>query len=344
VESVAAGVELLMEDIDPDDPSSAMSFGIPPTIEGMDLESNFKNKNWETMNMREGRMIEKNDPDDKIAVGITIATENNLKVSDKFTIRGKEFEVIGIIDRTMTGPDSYIMMSANPAREMLVESNPFLKSLKERSDEAAKISDSALAMMPEETKKQISEAKAFKLEDVNTMASASWKDGKNSEEVANRIKEQFKDEVMVLSPEKMGEMIDKGTLVFNAIVLGSALIALIVGGFSIINTMIMSISERTKEIGIKKSLGASNKSIMLEYTFEAGVIGLIGGLLGIGLGLITIILINSKTSANGAEIFLIDRNYLIGIIIFSFVLGILAGIIPAYRASRLKIVDAIREL
>ncbi len=199
-------------------------------------------------------------------------------------------------------------------------------------------------MMPEETRKQITEAKSFKVEDVNTLAAASWKDGESSEEVANRIKEQFKDEVMVLSPDKMGEMIDQGTLVFNAIILGSALIALVVGGFSIINTMVMSISERTKEIGIKKSLGASNRSIMTEYTFEAGVIGLIGGLLGIGLGLITIVLINSKTAANGAEIFLIDRDYLVGVIVFSFVLGILAGIIPAYRASRLKIVDAIREL
>lgn len=344
VEAVGAGVELSLEEVDPNDPSTAMSFGVPPTIEGMDLESNFKNRNWETMDMREGRMIEKGDSDDKIAVGITIATENNLKVSDKFKIRGKEFEVIGIIDRTMTGPDNYVMMSIKPAREMLIESNPFLKSLKERSDEAAKISGSALAMMPEETRKQITEAKSFKVEDVNTLAAASWKDGESSEEVANRIKEQFKDEVMVLSPDKMGEMIDQGTLVFNAIILGSALIALVVGGFSIINTMVMSISERTKEIGIKKSLGASNRSIMTEYTFEAGVIGLIGGLLGIGLGLITIVLINSKTAANGAEIFLIDRDYLVGVIVFSFVLGILAGIIPAYRASRLKIVDAIREL
>lgn len=344
VEAVGAGVELSLEEPDPDNPTGGASFGVPPTIEGTDLESDFKNKNWSTMDMKDGRMIERGDTDDKIAVGITVATEYNLKVSDKFKIRNRDFEVIGIMDRTMTGPDNYVMMSMKPAREMLVESNPFLKSLKERSDEAAKISDNALASMPAETRKQIIEAKAFKLEDVNTLAAVSWKDGANSEEVSNRIKDQFKDEVMVLSPEKMGEMIDQGTLVFNAVILGSALIALIVGGFSIINTMIMSISERTKEIGIKKSLGASNKSILTEYTFEAGVIGLIGGLIGIGLGLIAITIINSKTAANGAEIFLVDRDYLIGVIVFSFVLGILAGIIPAYRASRLKIVDAIREL
>lgn len=344
VEAVGAGIELSLEEPDPDNPTGGASFGVPPTIEGMDLDSDFKNKNWSTMDMKDGRMIERGDTDDKIAIGITIATEHNLKVSDKFKIRDREFEVIGIIDRTMTGPDSYVMMSMKPAREMLVESNPFLKSLKERSDEAAKISDGALASMPAETRKQIIEAKAFKLEDVNTLAAVSWKDGADSEEVSNRIKDQFKDEVMVLSPEKMGEMIDQGTLVFNAVILGSALIALIVGGFSIINTMVMSISERTKEIGIKKSLGASNKSILTEYTIEAGVIGLIGGLLGIGLGLIAITIINSKTAANGAEIFLVDRDYLISVIIFSFVLGILAGIIPAYRASRLKIVDAIREL
>jgi putative ABC transport system permease protein len=176
------------------------------------------------------------------------------------------------------------------------------------------------------------------------MAGVSWQDGQDSETVANRIKEQFKDEVLVLSPVKMGEQIDKASVIFNGIILGTALIALIVGGFSIINTMIMSISERTKEIGIKKALGASRRSIAWEYTIEAGVIGLVGGALGMGLGVLAATLVNNKLAEKGAEIFLIEPNFLIEVVAFSFVLGIIAGIIPAIRASMMRAVDAIREL
>ncbi|MCX6806818.1 MAG: ABC transporter permease [Candidatus Berkelbacteria bacterium] len=345
VDAVAAGIELSLEEPDPDDPTgSSISFGTPPTIEGTDLNSNHKNRNWLTLDMKDGRMLEKGDSDDKIVIGYTIALDKKWHVSDKVKIRGREFEVIGIIDKTMTGPDSYVFMPITPARELFIEANPFLKSLKEQSDNAAKISDRALAAMPTQTREQILQAKSFKVEDVNTMAAASWKDGEDSETVSNRIKDQFKDEVLVLSPVKMGEEIDKATVIFNAIILGVAIIALVVGGFSIINTMVMSISERTKEIGIKKAMGASSWSIAREYSLEAGIIGLLGGGIGMGLGVLTAILLNNKMASKGAEIFLIQSNFLIVVIVFSFIIGIIAGIIPAFRAARMKAVDAIREL
>jgi len=338
VQAVGAGVELALNEPNPDDPTAgSFSFGPPPTIEGVDL-------NWKTMNMKEGRMLQKGDADDKIVVGTSIATDKKIKVGDKMKVRGREFEVIGVIDKTLTGPDSYVFMPIQPARELFIESNPFLKSLKEQSDNAAKISDSALANMPAVTREQILQAKSFKVSDVNTMAGVSWKDGFDSEVVANRIKDQFKDQVLVLSPVKMGEQIDKASAIFNALILGTALIALIVGGFSIINTMVMSISERTKEIGIKKALGASGWSIAREYTLEAGIIGFLGGLIGMGLGVLTAIIINNKMASKGAEIFLVEPKFLFEVVAFSFILGIISGVIPAWRASRLKVVEALREL
>ncbi len=345
VDAVAAGIELSLEEPDPDDPTGAsISFGVPPTIEGTDLNSNHKNRNWLTLDMKDGRMLEKGDADNKIVIGYTIALDKKWQVGNKVKIRGREFEVIGIMDKTMTGPDSYVFMPMTPARELYIESNPFLKSLKEQSDKAAEISDAALATMPTQTREQIIQAKSFKVEDVNTMAAASWKDEQDSEVVANRIKDQFKDEVLVLSPVKMGEQIDKATITFNAIILGVAIIALIVGSFSIINTMVMAISERTKEIGIKKALGASGWVIAREYTLEAGVIGLLGGAIGVGLGLLTAVLLNHRFAEKGAEIFLIQPNFIVEAIIFSFAIGIIAGFIPAIRAARMKAVDAIREL
>ncbi len=320
VEAVAAGVELALSDPDPDNPTgSGASFGPPPTIEGIDVDSNFVNRNWQTLDMKSGRMLEQGDPENAIAIGYTIALDNELETGDTFTIRDRDFVVQGVLDQTLTGPDTYVFMNLNQARELYIESNPFLKSLSEQSPD-------------------------FNIEDVTVAAAVSWKDGQDSEVVVERIKEQFRDEVLVLSPKKLGEQIDQASAVFNAVILGSAVIALIVGGFSIINTMVMAVSERKKEIGIKKALGASNRTIAREYTLEAGVIGFIGGLVGLGLGILAIVIINSKTAASGAEIFLLDPWFLAGVVLFAFILGTLSGLAPASRASRLKAVDAIREL
>lgn len=344
VQAVGAGVELAVKEPDPNDPTGSISFGQPQTIEGMDVNSDYKNRNWQTLSMKSGRMLQKVDPDNVVVVGYTVAADNKLKVDDTFTIRGKDFKVIGIVDQTLTGPDSYVFMPLTPARELLIASNPFLKSLKERADEAAKISTADLAKLPAATREQIIQARSFKLEDITQMAAVSWQDGQDPDVVANRIKDQFKNDVVVLSPTKLGEVIDKASAVFNAIILGSAVIALIVGGFSIINTMIMSISERKREIGIKKAIGASNRSIATDYTLEAGVIGIVGGVIGLGVGVLAILFINSKTASSGAEIFLLNPSFMIGVVVFSFVLGIIAGVLPAVRASRMKVVDAIREL
>ncbi len=344
VQAVGASVELPVKEIDPNDPIGGASFGPAATIEGMDVNSDYRNRNWQTLSMKSGRMLAKGDPDSVVVVGYTVAIDNTLKVGDTFTIRGRDFNVIGIADQTLTGPDQYVFMPLQPAREMVIAANPFLKSLKDRADEAAKISAADLAKLPVATREQIIQARSFKLDDVTQIAAVSWQDGQDPDVVANRIKDQFKDQVLVLSPTKLGETIDKASAVFNAIILGSAVIALIVGGFSIINTMIMSISERKREIGIKKAIGASNRSIAWDYTLEAGIIGIVGGVIGLGIGVVAILFINSKTAASGAEIFLLNPSFMAGVVIFSFVLGIIAGVLPAIRASRMKVVDAIREL
>jgi putative ABC transport system permease protein len=343
VEAVAGSVSLAVDEPNPDEPVS-VNMGQPATIYSLDTNSNFKNKNWETLAMKEGKLIDKNNSDTDISIGSTVALDKNWKVGDKVTIRGKEFRVVGILDKTMTGPDSYVFMKLSMARELYIDSTPFLKSLKDRAAEASNISDSELSKLSPEAKNQVLQAKAFKVEDVSTQAAVSWKDGADPEVIVAKIKDQFKSDVVVLSPKKMGEQIDKASATMNAIIYGAAMLALIVGIFSITNTMVMSISERTKEIGIKKAIGASGKSIAYEYTLEAGIISLIGGLLGMAVGVVAILIINSKMASKGAEIFLLNTQFLVGVVVFSFVIGIVAGVIPATRAAKLKVVDAIREL
>ncbi len=100
--------------------------------------------------------------------------------------------------------------------------------------------------------------------------------------------------IRVISPEEAEKQISQFSLIFNAILLGIAFIALVVGGLSIINTMIMSVSERTQEIGLKKAIGAETRSILGEYLLESSMIGFLGGLIGMLLGLLTIYLLNKR--------------------------------------------------
>jgi putative ABC transport system permease protein len=107
--------------------------------------------------------------------------------------------------------------------------------------------------------------------------------------------------------------------------------------------MTMSISERTKEIGLKKAVGAKPRSIMAEYLTEAGIIGLMGGSLGVGLGYLITNTINAALEKSGDKVFLLSPRLAIGSLIFSLVLGVVAGIYPAYYAVKINIVKALRE-
>ncbi len=115
--------------------------------------------------------------------------------------------------------------------------------------------------------------------------------------------------------------------------------SLLVGGFGIANIMFVSVKERTNLIGIQKSLGAKNKFILLQFLFEAIVLCVIGGIIGLVLvWLITLLL----TNALDFEFVLSFWNIVLGTVLAAFI-GLLAGIIPAISASKLDPVEAIRS-
>jgi putative ABC transport system permease protein len=130
--------------------------------------------------------------------------------------------------------------------------------------------------------------------------------------------------------------------IFNAIIIGVAAISLIVGGLSVINTMAMSVAERTREIGIKRAIGGSRTRIVRELVAEAGVIGLIGGLLGLALGAVVVLLANEAGRSGGTVLFDLTFGTAAFAVGFSTILGMVAGIIPAWSAARLDPVSALR--
>jgi putative ABC transport system permease protein len=130
---------------------------------------------------------------------------------------------------------------------------------------------------------------------------------------------------------------------FTAVTTGAALLALVIGGLSVVNTMLMAVGERVREIGLKKALGARMSAIMRDYLLEAMTIGLAGGSAGYLLGVLLVGLINRAGSGSGFDIFLVTPRLTALALGFAVAMATLAGLFPAYRAARLDPVAALRS-
>ena len=135
--------------------------------------------------------------------------------------------------------------------------------------------------------------------------------------------------------DSMLEMMDKMEMVLVAI----AGISLLVGGIGIMNIMLVSVSERTREIGIRKSLGAKHKHIMMQFVMESGVVSGIGGIIGIIIGVIFSLLAGSALQMSVSPS--------MGAIALAFGvsvgIGVVFGFLPARKAAKLNPIDALRN-
>ena len=146
----------------------------------------------------------------------------------------------------------------------------------------------------------------------------------------------------IISGKKMqqrrAEMINS----MNTFLLAIAGVSLIVGSVGIANTMLTSVLEKTKEIGIMKAIGARNNDILLIFLFNATLIGLIGGIIGIFIGAILSYFLPSLMGNAPVTDITVSSNSIVIALCVSVTVGILAGIVPAYNASKLRPVDALR--
>ena len=151
---------------------------------------------------------------------------------------------------------------------------------------------------------------------------------------------------LVMTSAEMMDMMDSMLGVLMTILVVIAAISLVVGGIGIMNIMLVSVTERTREIGIRKSLGAKGRDIRSQFIIEAGTTSAIGGVIGILLG---ILLANLFTAVVGtlmsdAEGFAAIPN-LSGILVsfgVSVGIGVLFGYLPANKAAKLNPIDALR--
>lgn len=275
----------------------------------------------DTTGIEEGRYLLAGDSN-SVVVGYNLARGTFLQpvtLNRPITIGGKNFRVVGILKQSGGfggSSDTGIYMPAEMARGVITEkvaNNQFTSIVIKASD--ASLVESVRADI--EQKLMSSRQVNPRTKDFTVIASA-------------RIREQMSDVTQTLS------------LFLSAI----AAVSLLVGAIGIANTMFMSVMERTKQIGLLKAMGASEREIMKLFLIESGIFGLVGGIIGAGFGagislLIPYLGIQALGFGGGLRA-TITAETVIFALGFSVVIGILSGIIPARHAARMRPVDAIR--
>jgi putative ABC transport system permease protein len=260
----------------------------------------------------------------QVVLGSDITKEFKKKVGDSIQLPvppkkynpdyvGHLFTVVGILDKTGTAPDGFAMVSFKDGQTLFGDALP--AALKGHVDPTTLATGIDVYAVP----------------------------GTDLDKLANTINDKVAG-VRAIPPSTLVNAFKAASLVLTAITTGSALLALVIGGLSVINTMLMAVTERVREIGLKKAVGARTGHVMREFVSEASVIGAIGGLIGLGLGWAVTTLVNlALVSGNQAELFDLSVRLVVLSLAFAIGLGALAGVIPALRAAQLDPVTALRH-
>ena len=174
-------------------------------------------------------------------------------------------------------------------------------------------------------------------------------DGVDAEEVKTRIERRLEkdhgaEDFRVLNAKQLAETATDVLSVAQIFLVGIAFISLLVGAIGIMNTMLMAVTERTKEIGIMKAVGATDRQVLAMFLTESALIGFFGGLIGVILGSLMFL---GLAFAAGYAGFDLPANINIGLalaaMLFSAIIGMLSGTIPSLQAAKLDPVEAIRR-
>ncbi len=180
--------------------------------------------------------------------------------------------------------------------------------------------------------------KFYELGDGVTMILAVPEPNTDPEDLSKRI-ELNVEKVKTFSPEQLRKQIEQALIIFSLVTISAAALAAIIGGLSVTNTMLMSVSERTKEFGLMKALGAETKDILFMTVGEAALMGVIGGIIGIAGGAALVYFLNNNFAV---VLFVITPRLLVIAMSFATLLGVISGTYPAYRAAKMSPMEALR--
>ena len=154
----------------------------------------------------------------------------------------------------------------------------------------------------------------------------------------HNIKENEDDDFDIMNLTEIADRISNIGVVLSILLAAIASISLFVGSIGIMNMMLVSVTERTREIGIRKAIGAKNEDVMMQFLFESILISMVGSLIGMFLGIIF--------GQIGGHIF--DKDVPISVftvvvsILIAIIVGVASGIIPARKATKLDPIEALR--
>ncbi|MDD5111800.1 MAG: ABC transporter permease [Candidatus Altiarchaeota archaeon] len=266
--------------------------------------------------IEKGRMLQPQD-NSRATIGKSVADEvfdKEIGLNDKLLIEGREFTVAGIYKKASEPVHNFKVVLTRYACDIMFN-----------------ITDN----------------------DVSTISS-KVSAGFNTTRVAYDVKEKLRrergqkegeEDFSVITPEDIMRIFLSVVGIVQTVLTGIAAISLVVGGIGIMNTMYTSVLERTREIGIMKSVGAKNSDILTLFMTEAGILGAVGGVIGIALGLALAKAVEYVAVASGLELLRVTVSVplVAGALAFSFIMGSLSGIMPAMRAAGMKPVDALRK-
>ncbi len=290
---------------------TGVSFGPGEAIAGSPAGAD-KGRETFSAALSSGRKLTAADEGTDVAVlGSDIARKHAVTTGGTIHLRGRPFAVVGVRQPTMTAPDKTIQVPFSVAQALLHgDLPPIVRDQTTATDLAGQF-----VVYPAP--------------------------GTDIAALARRI-EATVDGSSAMTGADFNATIASSVGVFDTMVVGIGLISLIVGGLSIVNTMAMSVAERTREIGIRRAIGARRGRIVRELVTEAGVIGLIGGIVGLGLGAAVVTVLNEAGRSSGTVLFELTSGSALTAVGFSVVLGMLAGLVPAWSAARLDPVAALR--
>lgn len=247
----------------------------------------------------------------KVVIGSSIARKFNLKVGDELELKSKRLQrtssITSIRNVTVVGILEY----------------------------TGSMFDSAVQIPLDRAQK------FYKMENTVSLIYAKPAIGTDPSDLSKRI-ELSVEKVQSKSPEELRKEIEGQLVIFSLITISAAVLAAVIGGLSVMNTMLMSVSERTKEFGLLKALGAERKTILLMTMGEAALMGVIGGITGIAAGSLLVHFLNKSFEAQGSALFAITPRLILIGLLFATLLGIVCGTYPAYRATKMSPMEALR--
>lgn len=170
-----------------------------------------------------------------------------------------------------------------------------------------------------------------------------------TEEIAQILRARHRtelgaDDFQIFSQQDFVATAQSITSVLTIFLGGIAAISLLVGGIGIMNIMLVSVTERTREIGLRKAIGARKRDILIQFLTESSLLSMFGGIIGIGLGWTIAFVIGLIAAANNTELTpVVGVDAILLATLFSTAVGLFFGIYPANRAANLQPVEALRH-